>query len=50
MHRMMLAGSTRPRRAMTLAEVAGAAVFPASDRAGGLTGTTVNLSMGGLGD
>jgi enoyl-[acyl-carrier-protein] reductase (NADH) len=33
---------------MTLDEVANVAVFMASDRASGMTGTTVNLSMGGL--
>lgn len=45
-----LADSTHPRRVMTLADVAGAAVLMASDRASGLTGTTVNLTMGGLDD
>src|SRR5258706_461856 len=45
-----LAGSTHPRRAMTLGEVAGVAAFLASDRASGLTGTTVNLTMGSLDD
>ena len=45
-----LAGTTHPRRVMTLAEVANAAVFVASDRASGLTGTTVNLTMGSLDD
>ena len=45
-----LAGSTHPRRVMTLDEVAGVAAFVASDRASGLTGTTVNLTMGGLDD
>jgi NAD(P)-dependent dehydrogenase (short-subunit alcohol dehydrogenase family) len=41
---------THPRRAMTLADVAGSAVLVASDHASGLTGTTVNLTMGGLDD
>jgi NAD(P)-dependent dehydrogenase (short-subunit alcohol dehydrogenase family) len=45
-----LAGSTHPRRVMTLEEVANMAVFMASDRASGMTGTTVNLTMGGLDD
>lgn len=45
-----LANSTHPRRVMTLAEVADAAVLLASDRASGLTGTTVNLTMGSLDD
>ncbi|WP_344933255.1 hypothetical protein [Actinoplanes nipponensis] len=34
-----LAGTTHPRRVMTLADVAGAAVLVASGRASGLTGT-----------
>ena len=46
----LLASRTHPRRLMTLDEVAGAAVFLASDRASGLTGTTVNLTMGALDD
>ena len=45
-----LAGTTHPRRVMTLAEVANMAVFMASDRASGMTGTTVNLTMGSLDD
>jgi NAD(P)-dependent dehydrogenase (short-subunit alcohol dehydrogenase family) len=45
-----LAGRTHPRRLMTLAELADTAAFVASDRAGGLTGTTVNLTMGSLDD
>jgi enoyl-[acyl-carrier-protein] reductase (NADH) len=35
---------------MTLDELADAAAFLASDRASGLTGTTVNLTMGSLDD
>jgi enoyl-[acyl-carrier-protein] reductase (NADH) len=35
---------------MTLEEVANVAVFVASDKASGMTGTTVNLSMGALAD
>jgi hypothetical protein len=35
---------------MTLAEPANVAVFMASDRASGMTGTNVNLSMGSLDD
>ena len=35
---------------MRLEEVADAAVFLASDRASGMTGTTVNLTMGSLDD
>lgn len=42
-----LAGSTHPRRVMALEEVASVAAFLASDRASGMTGTTVNLTMGG---
>jgi NAD(P)-dependent dehydrogenase (short-subunit alcohol dehydrogenase family) len=45
-----LAGMSHSRRTMTLDEVANAAVFLASDWASGLTGTTVNLTMGGLAD
>jgi NAD(P)-dependent dehydrogenase (short-subunit alcohol dehydrogenase family) len=45
-----LAGSTHPKRVMRLDELANAAVFAASDRASGLTGTTVNLTMGSLDD
>jgi NAD(P)-dependent dehydrogenase (short-subunit alcohol dehydrogenase family) len=44
------ASRTHPRRLSTLAELANTAVFVASDRASGLTGTTVNLSMGSLDD
>jgi NAD(P)-dependent dehydrogenase (short-subunit alcohol dehydrogenase family) len=46
----VLAGRTHPRRLMTLAEMADMAVFVASDRASGMTGTTVNLTMGCLDD
>ena len=45
-----LASRTHTRRLSTLADVANAAVFVASDRANGLTGTVVNLSMGSLDD
>jgi NAD(P)-dependent dehydrogenase (short-subunit alcohol dehydrogenase family) len=45
-----LASRTHPRRLMTLAEMADVAVFMASDRASGMTGTTVNLTMGSLDD
>jgi NAD(P)-dependent dehydrogenase (short-subunit alcohol dehydrogenase family) len=45
-----LAGTTHPRRVMTLVEVANVAVFMASDKASGMTGTTVNLTMGSLDD
>jgi NAD(P)-dependent dehydrogenase (short-subunit alcohol dehydrogenase family) len=46
----VLANRTHPRRLMTLAEMANAAAFIASDRASGMTGTTVNLTMGCLDD
>ena len=46
----MLASRTHPRRLMTLEETANAAVFLASDQASGMTGTTVNLTMGSLDD
>jgi len=45
-----LAGSTHPGRVMTLAEMANVAAFVASDNASGMTGTTVNLTMGSLDD
>jgi NAD(P)-dependent dehydrogenase (short-subunit alcohol dehydrogenase family) len=45
-----LAGRTHPRRLLALAELANAAVFLASDRASGMTGTIVNLTMGSLDD
>jgi NAD(P)-dependent dehydrogenase (short-subunit alcohol dehydrogenase family) len=46
----MLASRTHPRRLMTLAETANVALFMASDKASGMTGTTVNLTMGRLDD
>jgi NAD(P)-dependent dehydrogenase (short-subunit alcohol dehydrogenase family) len=46
----LLAGTTHPRRVMTLEEMANVAVFMASDKASGMTGTTVNLTMGSLDD
>jgi NAD(P)-dependent dehydrogenase (short-subunit alcohol dehydrogenase family) len=45
-----LAGRTHTRRLSTLEEMANVAVFMASDRASGMTGTTVNLTMGSLDD
>jgi NAD(P)-dependent dehydrogenase (short-subunit alcohol dehydrogenase family) len=45
-----LAKGTHTRRLSTLADVANVAVLIASDRASGMTGTTVNLSMGSLDD
>ena len=45
-----LAGTTHPRRVMTLEEMANMAAFMASDKASGMTGTTVNLTMGSLDD
>ena len=45
-----LASRTHPRRLMTLAEMANVAAFMASDQASGMTGTTVNLTMGSLDD
>jgi NAD(P)-dependent dehydrogenase (short-subunit alcohol dehydrogenase family) len=45
-----LAARTHPRRLSTLAELAELAVFVASDQASGMTGTTVNLTMGSLDD
>jgi NAD(P)-dependent dehydrogenase (short-subunit alcohol dehydrogenase family) len=46
----MLASRTHSRRLMTLEEMANMAVFLASDKASGMTGTTVNLTMGSLDD
>jgi NAD(P)-dependent dehydrogenase (short-subunit alcohol dehydrogenase family) len=45
-----LASTNHPRRVMTLEEMANVAVFMASDKASGMTGTTVNLTMGSLDD
>jgi NAD(P)-dependent dehydrogenase (short-subunit alcohol dehydrogenase family) len=45
-----LASRTHARRLMTLEEMASMAVFMASDKASGMTGTTVNLTMGSLDD
>jgi NAD(P)-dependent dehydrogenase (short-subunit alcohol dehydrogenase family) len=45
-----LASRTHTRRLSTLAEMANVAVFMASDKASGMTGTVVNLSMGSLDD
>jgi NAD(P)-dependent dehydrogenase (short-subunit alcohol dehydrogenase family) len=45
-----LASKTHSRRLMTLEEMANVAVFMASDQASGMTGTTVNLTMGSLDD
>lgn len=46
----MLASRTHPKRLMTLEEMANMAAFLASDKASGMTGTTVNLTMGALDD
>ncbi len=45
-----LASRTHPQRLMTLEEMANVAVFVASDKASGMTGTIVNLTMGSLDD
>ena len=45
-----LANDTHARRMMTLEDVANTAAFVASDKASGLTGTIVNLTMGSLDD
>jgi Enoyl-(Acyl carrier protein) reductase len=45
-----LASRTHPRRLMTLEEMANVAAFMASDKASGMTGTTVNLTMGSRDD
>jgi NAD(P)-dependent dehydrogenase (short-subunit alcohol dehydrogenase family) len=46
----LLASKTHPRRLMKLAETANVAAFMASEKASGMTGTTVNLTMGSLDD
>ena len=46
----LLASRNHARRLMTLDEMASVAVFAASDKASGMTGTTVNLTMGSLDD
>jgi NAD(P)-dependent dehydrogenase (short-subunit alcohol dehydrogenase family) len=46
----MLAGRTHRRRLLALDELAGMAVLLASDRASGMTGTIINLTMGSLDD
>ena len=46
----VLATRTHPRRLMTLEELANVAAFMASDEASGMTGTTVNLTLGSLDD
>ena len=45
-----LANWGHARRVMRLDELAAMAVFMASDKASGMTGTTVNLTMGGVAD
>ena len=45
-----LASRNHARRLMTLAEMANVAAFVASDKASGMTGTTVNLTMVSLDD
>jgi NAD(P)-dependent dehydrogenase (short-subunit alcohol dehydrogenase family) len=45
-----LASRTHARRLSTLVELANVAAFVASDQASGMTGTTVNLTMGSLDD
>ncbi len=45
-----LASTTHTQRVMVLEEAANVAVFMASDKASGMTGTTVNLTMGALDD
>jgi NAD(P)-dependent dehydrogenase (short-subunit alcohol dehydrogenase family) len=46
----MLASRTHGKRLMTLEEMANVAAFMASDKASGMTGTTVNLTMGRVDD
>src|SRR5262249_33513788 len=46
----MLASRTHGKRLMTLEEMANVAAFMASDKASGITGTTINLTMGRVDD
>ena len=46
----LIANRNHARRLSTLEEMANTAVFMASDKASGMTGTTVNMSMGSLDD
>ena len=46
----VLASRTHARRLMTLAEMAEVAAFAASDKASGMTGTILNLTLGSLDD
>jgi NAD(P)-dependent dehydrogenase (short-subunit alcohol dehydrogenase family) len=46
----LIASRSHGRRLTTLAEMANMAAFMASDQASGMTGTTVNLSLGALDD
>lgn len=46
----LIAGKNHRRRLLSLAELADTAAFAASDRASGLTGTMLNLSLGMLDD
>ena len=46
----LLASRTHGRRLMSLDEVASVATFMASDKASGMTGTIVNLTMGSVDD
>ena len=45
-----IASTAHPQRLMTFEEMASTAAFMASDKASGMTGTAVNLSMGSLDD
>lgn len=45
-----IANWSHPRRAMTLKDAADMAVLMTSDKASGMTGTTVNLTMGAIND
>ena len=45
-----LAGNTHRKSAMRVEELANVAAFAASDRASGISGTTVNLTIGALAD
>lgn len=46
----LLAARTHTKRLMTLGEVGNVAAFMASDLASGVTGTTINLTMGSMDD
>lgn len=49
-HQLYIADMSHTRRAILLEDVAAMAIFMASDKASGMTGTTVNVTMGSVED